>query len=132
MKLEPSPSHDHLNRLGEVAALMHAEGVQLMATPSRGRLDIVGKLPEWAVDTLRQHYDHLVYWWRHSPCVIAVCDTCGEWKITGSRSETRCYRGQVNKRAKFKWGCQGTMKPLDIPWTKKRPNRKRVKIKEKP
>lgn len=110
---------------------MSSDGVKLMATPDRGRIDVVGRLPDWAMETLNQHYDNLVYWWRHSPCVLAVCDSCGEWKFTGSRSATRCFRGQVNKRAKFKWGCQGTMKPVELPWTTKRPNRKRVKIKEK-
>lgn len=109
---------------------MHDLDVKLMATPDRGRLDIVGKPPDWVVETLRQHYELLVYWWRHSPCAIAVCDACGEHKVTGSRSESRCYMGQTDRRAKYKWGCQGTMKPLDLPWTKKRPNRRRVKIKE--
>lgn len=130
MRLEPIALVDRpeLWKLRAVMDLMVESGVSLMATPDRGRIDVVGKLPDWAMTCLGLHFRNLAYWWTHSPCCIAVCDECGEWKITGSRSTTRCVRGQQNKRAKFKWGCQGEMKPLDLPWTSKRPNRKRVKL----
>jgi hypothetical protein len=119
-------------RLGEVSRLMTDSGLVLAADPTRGRIEIPDALPDWAVRTLSLHYDRLVYWWRHSPCVILVCDSCGQWKVSGKRTSdgSHCFMGGRYKVRKLPvaWGCQGTFRVVDLPWAEARPKRKRKKV----
>ena len=117
-------------RLAEASRAMSETGTVLRAVPAAARIDLVGDAPDWAVRALRLHRDLLVAWWRTSPSAILVCDSCGQWLVTGSRTKSgrRCFMGQMAPRAKFKYGCQGKMQVLDLPWESDRPRRRRVKI----
>ena len=144
MRLTPLTISDDdpaLWKLADVEAFMKENGVQLMATPDRGRIDIVGQLPDWAIRCLQLHYRTLVWWWRHSPCAVLVCDECGQWQVVGAKSRAgrKCFMGGPNrlthqqKKMRMElinptWGCQGTVQALDLPWTSNRPRRRTKKL----
>lgn len=135
VRLSPLPisgATPDMFRLGDTANAMRASGSTLRADSEAGCIWLDGALPEWAVTCLRLHADHLVYWWRHSPSVIAVCDVCGEWKLAGKRSTigSHCYMGGRYKVKTLPviWGCQGTFRLVDLPWAAARPKRRRVKV----
>lgn len=118
-------------RLAEVAALMAECGTTLTADPKLGQIELDGVLPDWAVMTLSLHYRHLVFWWRSSPSALLVCDTCGQWKFSDASAKgDRCFMGSERRWQghKITWGCQGKFRLIVLPWTKRRPNRKRIKV----
>lgn len=128
MKLERSQAagfRPEMMRLAEVAELMSSTGTMLSADPSRGLIEVVGELPDWAITVLSLHYDNLVLWWTMSPAAILVCDSCGQWKLSGKKSADggRCFL-RVGKS-----GCQGAFRVVELPWVTPRPKRKRIKLK---
>lgn len=135
MRLTPLPitgATPDAFRLGDTERAMRDLGASLRADPEVGCVWLDGDLPEWAATCLRLHVDHLVYWWRHSPSVIVACDACGEWKMAGKRSTvgSHCYMGgrYKVKTLPIVWGCQGTFRLVDLPWSTPRPKRKRKKL----